>query len=282
MCRLLGWATRDPATLLEVIGQEALSRFTALACLHSHGWGIAWRQAGHGVCHVKETRAADRSPVFLEIATTLRTTAAIMHLRLASSGLAVSAVNTHPFVADGVAFAHNGYIPDSVGLLGLLPDHETARLEGETDSERYFAVLRNRAHGRFHPAGIQAGIAEVTRTANPLSLNSLLLTEGRLFGIAWHHRPGDPGGEAVAGYKTPAYYDMSYTYTAESFVVASGGWQDKGWSQLSNRTGLSFGSDEPDEFSTFKLIDEAGRAAAARPGRQLPGSMPPGTGGDPS
>ena len=41
MCRLLGWATREPATLLEVIGEESLGRFTELACLHSHGWGIA-------------------------------------------------------------------------------------------------------------------------------------------------------------------------------------------------------------------------------------------------
>jgi predicted glutamine amidotransferase len=251
MCRLLGWATREPASLLEVIGQSALCRFTALACLHSHGWGIAWRQAGQGVCHLKETRAADQSSTFLKIATTLRATAAIVHLRLASSGLAVSLANTHPFVADEVAFAHNGYIPNPDCLLNLLPDYETARLDGETDSERYFAVLRNRIHGRFQPAGIQAVIAEVTRAADPVSLNSLLLTEDSLFGIAWHHRPGDPGGEAVAGYKTTDYYDMSYTYTSERFIVASGGWQEEGWSKLSNRTGLSLSSDKPDYLFTF-------------------------------
>jgi predicted glutamine amidotransferase len=256
MCRLLGWTTREPATLAEVIGEAALRRFTALAGVHSHGWGAAWRQSGQGIRHLKETCAADQSPAFLEIATRLRATAAIVHLRRASSGLAVSRANTHPFVADGVAFAHNGYIPDSACLLDLLTDFEAAHLNGETDSERYFAVMRNHAHGRFHPARIRTGIAEVIRTTNPFSLNSLLLTEDSLFGIALHHRPGDRDGEAVEGYKTPDYYDMSYTYTRERFVVASGGWQDERWSHLPNRTGLSLSPDRPDDFFTFHLIDK--------------------------
>jgi predicted glutamine amidotransferase len=256
MCRLLGWATREPATLVEVIGKAALRRFTALAGLHSHGWGIAWRQNGQSIRHLKEARAADQSPAFLEIATRLRTTAAIVHLRLASSGFAISRANTHPFVIDGVAFAHNGYIPNSACLLDLLTDFETAHLKGETDSERYFAVMRNHAHGRFHPARIRIGIAEVIRTTSPFSLNSLLLTEDRLFGIAWHHRPGDPDGEVVEGHKTPDYYDMSYTYTRERFVVASGGWQDESWSQLPNRTGLTLSPDRPDDFFTFPLIGQ--------------------------
>ena len=257
MCRLLGWATREPTTLLEVIGKAALSRFTALAGLHSDGWGIAWRQPGRGVCHLKETRAADRSPAFLEIATTLRATAAIVHLRLASSGFAISPANTHPFVADGTAFAHNGYIPHPASLLRLLPDNETARLKGETDSERYFAVLRTHSQGRFHPTRIQVGIAELTRIADPFSLNCLLLTEDSLIGIAWHRRPGDPGGEAVAGYKTPDYYDMSYMYRPESFVVASGGWQSEGWTQLPNQTGISLSPPTLVDFFTFPLMDGA-------------------------
>jgi predicted glutamine amidotransferase len=256
MCRLLGWTTREPATLAEVLGEAALRRFIALACLHSHGWGAAWRQSGQGIRHLKETRAADQSPAFLEIATRLRTTAAIVHLRRASSGLAVSHANTHPFVADGVAFTHNGYIPNSACLLDLLTDFETAQLKGETDSERYFAVMRNHARGRFHPARIQMGIAEVIGITNPFSLNALLLTEDSLVGIAWHHRPGDPDGEAAEGYKTPDYYDMSYTHTRERFVVASGGWQDETWSQLPNRIGLSLSPDRPDDYFTFPLPGE--------------------------
>jgi predicted glutamine amidotransferase len=161
-----------------------------------------------------------------------------------------------PFVADRVAFAHNGYIPNSARLLDLLTDFETAQLKGETDSERYFAVMRNHGHGRFHPARIQMGIAEVIGTTNPFSLNSLLLTEDSLFGIAWHHRPGDRDGEAAEDYKTPYYYDMSYTHTRERFVVASGGWQDETWSQLRNRTGLSLSPDRPDAYFTFPLPDE--------------------------
>jgi predicted glutamine amidotransferase len=178
-------------------------------------------------------------------------------LRLASSGFAVSPANTHPFVADGAAFVHNGYIPHSASLLRLLPDNETAHLKGETDSERYFAVLRTHSHGRFHPTRIQLGITALTRIANPFSLNCLLLTEGSLTGIAWHRRPGDPGGEAAEGYKTPDYYDMSYMYRPESFVVASGGWQNEGWTQLTNQTGISLSPLTLDDFFTFPLMDGA-------------------------
>jgi hypothetical protein len=176
-------------------------------------------------------------------------------LRLASSGFAVSPANTHPFVADGSAFVHNGYIPHSASLLRLLPDNETAHLKGETDSERYFAVLRTHSHGRFHSTRIQLGITALTRIANPFSLNCLLLTEDSLTGIAWHRRPGDPGGEAAEGYKTPDYYDMSYMYKPESFVVASGGWQNEGWTQLPNQTGISLSPLTLNDFFTFPLMD---------------------------
>jgi predicted glutamine amidotransferase len=257
MCRLLGWSTQEPATLLDLIGQEPLSRFTGLASLHSHGWGIAWRDGGQSVCHLKETRAADQSPMFLEIARTLRTKAAVLHLRHASPGLAVTLANTHPFITDGVGFAHNGYIPGSAGLLNLLTDRQIAGIHGETDSERYFAVLRNHTSGKLRATKIQTGIAEVTRTTDPISLNALLLTTGNLFGIIWHYRPGDPGGEAVEEYKTPDFYDMSYMYAREGFVVASGGWQDEGWTQLPNRSGLSLSSGKPEDFFTFDLPHNA-------------------------
>ena len=74
---------------------------------------------------------------------------------LARVGLSLA--NTHPFVVGGVGFAHNGDIPNSVRLLDLLTDDERACLQGETDSERYFAVLRSRASGKPCAPGIQAG-----------------------------------------------------------------------------------------------------------------------------
>lgn len=269
MCRLLGWSTQEPATLLDMIGEESLSRFTGLASLHSHGWGIAWREGGQSVCHLKETRAADQSSVFGEIARTLRTTAAVLHLRHASPGLAVTLANTHPFITNGAGFAHNGYIPDSASLLNLLTDRERAGLHGETDSERYFAVLRNHNSGKFAATDIQTGIAEVTRITHPISLNALVLTADSLLGIVWHYRPGDPGGEAVAGYKTPDFYDMSYMRAREGFVVASGGWQDKGWNQLPNRSCLSLRPDKPEELLTFGLPDNAPAAVNGQPGACL-------------
>ena len=255
MCRLLGWATQEPATLLDVIGERPLNKFMGLASLHSHGWGIAWRGAGQVICHRKETRPANQSSTFFQFATRLRTTAAILHLRHASPGLTVKLANTHPFVVNGMGFAHNGYIPDSDCLLKLLPDRERDRLQGETDSERYFAVLRKHTVVNLRNSGIQTSIAEVAETTNPISLNALLLTADSLFAVAWHYRPGDPGGEAVEGYKTPDFYDMSYMNTPEGFAVASGGWQGEGWAQLSNHSAMSLGPGNPEYLFTFGLTD---------------------------
>ena len=241
MCRLLGWATREPATLLEVIGKAALSRFTALACLHSDGWGIAWRQPGRGVCHLKETRAADRSPAFLEIATTLRATAAIVHLRLASSGFAISPANTHPFVADGTAFAHNGYIPHPASLLRLLPDNETARLKGETDSERYFAVIRqHRASAPDLPEAVRRAVSQLRELYPEASLNALILSEDQLIAVHAHARsrlPDEDIAEITAA-DLPSdhledYFGMRWARPDNGrLVIASTGFGDLDWHPL--------------------------------------------------
>ncbi len=151
---------------------------------------------------------------------------------------------------------HRDDIPDSDCLLKLLPDYERDRLRGDTDSERYFAVLRKHTVVNLQAGGIQTGITEIAQNTNPISLNALLLTADSLFGVAWHYQPGGLGSETVEGYKTPDFYDMSYRNTPEGFAAASGGWQDEGWTPLSNRSAISWDPGNPDDLFTFGLTDE--------------------------
>jgi predicted glutamine amidotransferase len=63
----------------------------------------------------------------------------IAHVRYASTG-AVSPENTHPFEQRGRLFAHNGVIEDLDRLERELGDVRSL-VRGETDSERYFALI---------------------------------------------------------------------------------------------------------------------------------------------
>src|SRR3712207_2127985 len=107
MCRLLGWATRVPTTLHDLLGEEDLTEFTELSCRHGDGWGMAFR-AGDEIGVRKRPDAARESDVFTDLARTHATDLGMVHLRWATLGLAIRSQNTHPFTAGSVAFAHNG------------------------------------------------------------------------------------------------------------------------------------------------------------------------------
>jgi len=63
----------------------------------------------------------------------------VAHVRYASTG-AVSPENTHPFEQRGRLFAHNGVLEDLGRLEDKLGDARSL-VNGETDSERFFALI---------------------------------------------------------------------------------------------------------------------------------------------
>jgi Glutamine amidotransferases class-II len=103
-------------------------------------------------------RAADDE----DFATTARATHAavyLAHVRYADTGQA-SEANTHPFSLDGRAFAHNGVVSD-LGELDLRLGADRALVQGETDSERFFALMTLAI--REHDGDVRAGIIAATR-----------------------------------------------------------------------------------------------------------------------
>jgi predicted glutamine amidotransferase len=101
------------------------------------GLGIFNRQ---GEPHIdKWPLAAWKDREFVQEAREVESTTFVAHIRYASTG-AVEAKNTHPFEESGRIFAHNGVIQ---GLSALEKELGSARsrVKGDTDSERFFALI---------------------------------------------------------------------------------------------------------------------------------------------
>ena len=112
MCRLLAYVSPAPRSLQDAVQEPTLSSFRALARIHRDGWGMAWAQPGTagGVEVRRSTISAAEDPSFVTAATEIEALAGFLHLRWASEGFAIAPANTHPFLADGWAFAHNGFV----------------------------------------------------------------------------------------------------------------------------------------------------------------------------
>jgi predicted glutamine amidotransferase len=240
MCRLLGWVSDRPRALTDLLGAQELAEFTELSRHHADGWGIAWYD-GNGEIQAKRSQgAAYQDDAYAEAVAGIASTGAVLHLRWATTGIPVQPGNTHPFVRDGYAFAHNGSIWPRDGLLDLIdtvPD-----LVGDTDSELYLLALLQRTAKLGFDDGLRETITDITAELTPSSLNALLLGDGALTAMCCN--VGDAGCPADAGpdaapEKLPGYYDLRLRRIGDATLVASSGWGDAAaWEQIENGTAL--------------------------------------------
>ena len=247
MCRLLGAASPAPATMEAVLGTDQRQVFADMARLHRDGWGTAWRGDDGAIHrHVRETSGVED----LELERSLTagpSTARLVHLRLATQGLACTRANTHPFLADGMAFAHNGSLEPAGPIERLIDGERFASLEGTTDSERYFAAVRTLvARGASVFEALVDTVATL-RTAYPdRSLNALLLTPSELFAVhASENVPIPHGAFAASGiplerlprHHIDAYYQMRTRRGEDgSILFASSGLDIVGWEPVRSET----------------------------------------------
>jgi predicted glutamine amidotransferase len=227
MCRLLGWASRRPTTLADLLGAQELDEFTALAGLHRDGWGVA-RATASGVKVHKRPDAAGDSRSFRAWARGHATDLGLAHLRRATMGLAVGIENTHPFTDGHVAFAHNGSVLAAESVDALIDDDVRRLRRGTTDSERYFLALLTRMRSGATPRdALRDTVDEIASVSPCTSLNCLLLTPEELIAVCRF----DPASrlEDLA----PDYYDLRYRVTDDAVQVSSTGW-GSGWHGLAN------------------------------------------------
>lgn len=184
MCRLFamsGGPQRVHATFWLLEAPDSLAQ-------QSHrepdGTGLGtYDPQGHPVVS-KRPLAAYEDREFACEAKTIASRTFVAHVRYASTG-AVSPVNTHPFEQRDRLFAHNGVIQ---GLDRL--EHELgeamALVQGETDSERFFALITREIDRRGDVGeAIAAAAGWVAANLPLLAINLVLISASELWALRY-------------------------------------------------------------------------------------------------
>ena len=218
MCRLLGVVAPRPLPLPALL-RENLASFTALSERHRDGWGTAyWDRDGRLRRQRSIERAAD-SDDYAEAVRGAWTDAGMLHLRRASRGLALTIPNTHPFVDEDVAFAHNGFAEPITAIDALVAEHGGSTSEGTTDSERYFHLVRVLMDGMAPEHALLQAARMIRVATRAESLNALLLTRDALYAL----RADDASLTRARG-NDPLEYALHWSVEAGAVTIASTGW----------------------------------------------------------
>jgi predicted glutamine amidotransferase len=233
MCRLLGIVSRTTAPLAVQL-QDELPAFLGLSAEHDDGWGIGWVDRDGQMDIRKEPEQASEDARFAGAVASTATDAAVLHIRQASPGMPLTCTNTHPFMADGLCFAHNGYAWTAETMDALVRECGAPRPVGDTDSERYLSLVRAGLREHAAPDALRLAAQRITDRASTTSLNCLMLIPRALYALAWWHAPtirAQPDGETERDYR------LWYRVDADRVVVASAGMQASGadWQELPDR-----------------------------------------------
>lgn len=185
MCRLFamsGGPQRVGATFWLLQAPDSLS-------VQSHrepdGTGLGAFTAEGRPIVAKQPIAAYADRAFAREAKALHSRTFIAHIRYASNG-AVTLENTHPFEQDGRLFAHNGVIRETERLDAELGRDGRALVRGETDSERFFALItRHVSAGAEVGAAIVAAAGWIAANLPVYALNCILITESELWALRY-------------------------------------------------------------------------------------------------
>jgi glutamine amidotransferase len=158
----------------------------------------------------------------------------VAHVRWATAG-GRTMQNTHPFAMHGRIMAHNGGFGELARLDKQLGPYASL-VAGDTDSERYFALITQQAdaHGGKVGAGIAAAARWIAANLPVSALNTVVAAPGELWALrypgqhALHiiERPADLGEypAATAGLRVRSATSSVHVpalHSAPSVLVAS-------------------------------------------------------------
>ena len=150
------------------------------------GSGIGWFDDAGRPSVAKRPLAAYEDREFATEAKTLTSRTFVAHVRFASGG-GLRTANTHPFERDGRLFAHNGVIGDISALERELGEDGMRGVDGDTDSERWFALitLKIAAAGGDVADGVAAATDWIAANLPLLSANFVMIEDGELWALRY-------------------------------------------------------------------------------------------------
>jgi predicted glutamine amidotransferase len=185
VCRLFGLTAGTERVSAKFWLLDAPDSLQVQSHRNADGSGIGFfGPAGQAVLD-KQPEPAYSDEEFIREATQAVSTTFAAHVRWASTG-GRSVENTHPFAMRGRIMAHNGGFGDLARLDEQLGPYRELVL-GDTDSERYFALIIQQidAHGADVAAGITAAARWIAQRLPVSSLNAIVTAPGELWALRY-------------------------------------------------------------------------------------------------
>jgi len=241
MCRLFG-LTAGPARVAATFWLlDAPDSLEAQSHRNADGSGIGFFDpAGQPVVD-KQPEPAFSDQEFIREARQAESSTFVAHVRWATAG-GRTVHNTHPFVMDGRVMAHNGGVGEPAQLDEELGSYARLVL-GETDSERYFALITRQtdAHGGDVGAGITAAASWIAGHLPVSSLNTIVAAPGELWALRYPSQhalhilerpagpgPGQPGlhvRSTTSSMHVPALGEVASVVIASEELDGENGWR---------------------------------------------------------
>src|SRR5579863_9260444 len=184
MCRLFGMSGGRERVRATFWLLEAPYSLAQQSRRNPDGTGLGYFDEHGEPVVLKQPLAAFEDEQFAEEAKEVTSRTFIAHVRYAS-GTPVTMRNTHPFVQDRRLFAHNGVIGDVPALERELGP-AMGMVGGETDSERYFALItREIARTNDIGEGIVTATRWIAEHLPVFALNCVLITDSELWALRY-------------------------------------------------------------------------------------------------
>jgi predicted glutamine amidotransferase len=237
MCRLFGLTAGRQRVSAAFWLLDAPDSLAAQSRRNVDGAGIGFFDAAGTPVIDKQPVAAYEDPEFSREAKQVTAATFVAHVRWATAGGRTER-NTHPFAMRGRIMAHNG----GFGELGRLDERLGRYRElvlGDTDSERYFALITQQidACGGDVAAGLTTAARWIAQHLPVTSLNTIVAAPGELWALRYpaQHalhmlpRPGGSPGLHVrsdtSSVHAPGLRDAPSVLIASEELDGEDGWQ---------------------------------------------------------
>jgi predicted glutamine amidotransferase len=184
VCRLFGLIASPNRVHASFWLLEAADSPLEQSLRNPDGTGLGYFTPVVGAVIDKEPLPAYEDPAFVREAKHVSSTTFVSHIRYATTGERTTE-NTHPFAIDGMLFAHNGMLQGLDALEAHL-GRDMRFVGGDTDSERYFALVAKEIRARGNVgAGISAAVSWIAENLPVYSMNFVLATPNELWAFRY-------------------------------------------------------------------------------------------------